>query len=192
MCEACQLGKSCKLPFSESVFQAIRPLERIHCDVWGPAPSVSVQGFKYYVVFIDNYSRFSWIYPIKLKSEVFSKFKVFQQLVETSFKQKIGIFQSDGGGEFINNLFISHLTNCGIRHYISCPHTPEQNGLAERKHRHITELGLSMMFQAHLPTTMWVDAFLTANYVINLLPTTANIDQISPYERLTNNKPIYT
>lgn len=93
MCEACRLGKSCKLSFSDSVFQASRPLERIHCDVWGPAPVVLVQGFRYYVVFIDKYSRFSWIYPIKLKSEVFSKFKAFQQQVENAFKQKYVFFR---------------------------------------------------------------------------------------------------
>ena len=65
LCEACQLGKTCKLPFSSSDFQSSRVLERIHSDVWGPAPVVSVQGFRYYVVFIDNYSRFCWFDPMK-------------------------------------------------------------------------------------------------------------------------------
>lgn len=146
LCEACRLGKSSKLLFVESVFHASRPLERIHCDVWGPAPIVFGQGFKYYVVFIDNFSRFSWVDPLKFKSEVLSKFKIFQQQSENLFNQRIGIFQSDGGGEFVNHEFTSHLLKCGIKHYLSCPHTPEHNGLAERKHRHLTELGLSMMF----------------------------------------------
>ena len=192
ICEACRLGKSSKLLFDESVFHSSRSLERIHCDVWGPAPTLSVQGYKYYVVFIDNFSRFSWIYPLKLKSDVFSKFKLFQQQSENAFNQRISIFQSDGGGKFVNQDFSAHLKKCGIRHYISCPHTPEQNGLAERKHRHVTELGLSMLFQSHLPSTMWVDAFLTANFLINLLPSSVNDKQMSPYEKQHMRAPDYT
>lgn len=93
MCEPCKLGKTCKLPFSRSKFQASRPLERIHCDVWGPAPVKYVQGFRYYVVFMDNFSRFCWFYPLKLKSDVLSVFKTFQKMVETQFNQKISVFQ---------------------------------------------------------------------------------------------------
>jgi len=148
MCESCQLGKTCRLPFSSSDFRSSRPLERIHCDVWGPVPIVSVQGFRFYVVFIDNYLRFCWFYPLKLKSDVFSVFKAFQQQVENQYKQKICVFQSDGGGEFMNNNMSQHLAACGIKHFVSCPHTPEQNGIAERRHRHITELGLSMLYQS--------------------------------------------
>ena len=68
--------------FTASNFTASRPLERIHCDLWGPSPINSVQGFRYYVVFIDQYSRFTWFYPLKLKSDFFSTFFTFQKLVE--------------------------------------------------------------------------------------------------------------
>lgn len=191
MCEACRLGKSSKLPFLESVFTASRPLERIHCDVWGPAPVMSVQGFRYYVIFIDNFSRFCWIYPLKQKSDVFSKFKVFQQQCENVLHNRIEIFQSHGGSEFVNKEFSAHLAQCGIKHYISCPHTHEQNGMAERKHRHVTEPGLSMLFQCHLPPMLWVDAFLAAIFLINLLPTSVHDKMISPYEKLHLKQPDY-
>ena len=125
LCEACQVGKTCKLPFSSLVFRLSRVLERIHCDVWGPAPVVSVQGFRYYVVFIDNYSRCCWFYPLKYKSEVFSIFKAFQLQVENQYNKKIAIFLSDGGGEFINNSLTDHFAATGIKHIVSCPHTPE-------------------------------------------------------------------
>ncbi|KAG7599793.1 Retrotransposon Copia-like N-terminal [Arabidopsis suecica] len=192
MCEACQLGKTCKLPFSRSEFQASKPLERIHCDVWGPAPVTSVQGFRFYIVFIDNYSRFCWFYPLKLKSDVFSIFKSFQSLVENQFNQKIKIFQSDGGGEFVNKHMQSHFELCGIQHFISCPHTPQQNGLAERKHRHILELGMSMLYHSHLPQSLWVDALFTANFLSNLLPTSIHDKMQSPYEVLNGVSPVYT
>ena len=151
LCESCQLAKSSRLPFSASVSVSSRPLERIHCDVWGPSPVVSVQGFKYYVVLIDNYSRFCWLYPMKKKSDFFSIFTAFQSLVQNQFSTNIGTFQCDGGGEFICNQLLVHFKKCGIKQLFSFPHTPQQNGLAERKHRHFVELGLSLLFQSKAP-----------------------------------------
>src|SRR5690606_6758572 len=133
--------------------------ERVHCDLWGPSPVISNQGFRFYAIFIDNYSRYSWFFPLKAKSDFFSVFVMFQRLVENQFSAKIGVFQCDGGGEFTNTRLISHLKDSGIQQYISCPYTLQQNGLAERKHRHVTELGLSMLFQAKLPQKYWVEAF---------------------------------
>lgn len=79
-----------------------------------------------------------------------------------------------------------------IKHYTSCPHTPEQNGLAKRKHRYLVELGLSMMFEAKLPQTLWVEAFFTANFLTNLLHTTALGTTTSPYENLNGIAPEYS
>ncbi|CAA7059937.1 unnamed protein product [Microthlaspi erraticum] len=189
--ESCSLGKSARLPFSLSEFVATKPLQRIHCDLWGPFPTVSVKGFRYYVILIDNWSRFSWIYPLKLKSDFFSVFLSFQKLVENQFNTKIGTFQSDGEGEFTSTQFLAHLQDSGIQHYMSCPHTPQQNGLAERKHRYVTELGLSMMFQSKMPSKYWVEAFFTANYLTNLLPTTTLASKESPYQKLFGSPPVY-
>ncbi|MBN8086387.1 transposase family protein, partial [Vibrio vulnificus] len=80
--------------------------------------------------------------------------------------RKIKILQTDGGGEFTSLTFENHLSNCGIHHQLSCPHTPQQNGVAERKHRHIVETGLTLLFQANIPTKYWVDAFLTTIFLI--------------------------
>nr|AAC67200.1 putative retroelement pol polyprotein [Arabidopsis thaliana] len=192
LCEACQLGKSTRLPFVSSSFTSNRPLERVHCDLWGPSPITSVQGFRYYAVFIDHYSRFSWIYPLKLKSDFYNIFVAFHKLVENQLNHKISVFQCDGGGEFVNHKFLQHLQNHGIQQHISYPHTPQQNGLAERKHRHLVELGLSMLFQSKVPLKFWVEAFFTANFLINLLPTSAVEDAISPYEKLHQTTPDYT
>ena len=98
-CDACHLGKSSKLPFVNSDSVSSRPLQKIHSDLWGPSPVVSSQGFKYYVIFIDDYSRFTWFYPLKLKSEFFYVFVRFQTMVENQYKQSIAQFQCDGGGK---------------------------------------------------------------------------------------------
>lgn len=123
---------------------------------------------------------------------MFSIFKTFQLQVENQYNKKIAIFQSDGGGEFINNSLTNHFATTGIKHIVSCPHTPEQNGIAERRHRHITKLGLSMLYQAHLPYELWVEAFYTASFLSNLLPSSVNDKMVSPFELLNGKPPVYT
>ena len=192
LCDACQLGKSCRLPFLASESVSNKPLERVHCDLWGPSLVMSSQGFRYYVIFVDNYSRFTWFYPLKLKSEFYSVFVRFQKMVENLFQLKILKFQSDGGGEFVNHAFLSHLSQCGIQHLVSCPHTPQQNGISERKHRHITELGITMLFHSKAPQELWVEAFFTATFLGNLLPSSVLPDDKSPYEMLHSKPSVYT
>ena len=88
-------------------------------------------------------------------------------MIATQFSAKTDIFQCDGGGEFQSHEFISHLEKCGILRQISCPYTPAQNGVVERKHRHIVETGLTLLFHANLPKAVWVESFSTTAYLIN-------------------------
>lgn len=81
-CTSCQYGKGHKLPFTLSNSKATRPLEILHADLWGPAPLLSKQGFKYYLNFLDDHSRFSWIFPLKTKNEVIHVFKQFKLQAE--------------------------------------------------------------------------------------------------------------
>jgi histone deacetylase 1/2 len=94
------------LPYPKSVSRSKSPLDLIFSDVWGRAPT-SVGRFEYYVSFIDDYSKFTWIYLIRHKSEVFKCFHTFQTLVERQFGQKILAVQSDWGGEYqtLNSFF---------------------------------------------------------------------------------------
>lgn len=89
-------------------------------------------------------------------------------------------FQSDGGTEFTNLRVRTLLMQNGTHHRISCPYTPEQNTRAERKHCHITETGLAMLFNARVPARFWVDAFSATVYTINRLPTPL-LQHKSPY-----------
>lgn len=150
-CEQCQFGKSHKLPFLHSVFASSRPLELVHSDVWGPSPIVSVSGFRYYLVFVDDFSKYTWFFPLVYKSNVFYTFLHFKFQIEKMLASSIKCLRINGGGEFMNAQFCRFLTTNGISHQVSCPHTPEQNGCAERKHRHIVETGLTLLFQTSLP-----------------------------------------
>lgn len=143
------------------------PLSYFFSDVWGPAP-LSIVRHSYYVSFIDDYSKYTWIYLLRIKSDVFQVFKDFQNLVERKFNKKIIAIQSDWGGEYekLNSFF-----QCiSIAHRVSCPHAHQQNGPAERKHQHIVEVGLALLANASMPLKYWDQAFLTATYLINILP----------------------
>lgn len=105
VCTSCQLGKRCKLPVYDSNKICESPLEKIHCDLWGPAPISSMQLFRYYVIFIDDCTCYTRIYPLKQKYDFYECFIKFQKLVENQFDRKIKFFQSDGVGEFTFNFF---------------------------------------------------------------------------------------
>ena len=188
MCDACQQAKAHQLPYPKSVSQSSAPLELVFSDVWGQAIE-SVGRKQYYVSFIDDYSKFTWIYLIKYKSEVFQKFHDFQNLVERLFDRKIKAVQTDWGGEY--QRLSSFFTKIGISHHVSCPHAHQQNGAAERKHRHIVEVGLALLSCTSMPLKFWDEAFLTATYLINRLPS-AVINFSTPLERLFGQKPDYS
>ncbi|KAG8498333.1 hypothetical protein CXB51_007179 [Gossypium anomalum] len=115
-------------------------------------------------------------------------FLQFQKLVFTQFGKHIKKFQSDWGGEF--RAFASVLASQGILHRLSCPHTSEQNGVAERKHRHVVETGLTLLAQANLPMVYWGYAFCSAVHLINRLPTPV-LEGRSPYQALYRTEPTY-
>jgi transposase InsO family protein len=189
ICSSCQLGKGKKQPFHASNRITTSPLHLIHTDLW-TSPIASITGFKYYVAFIDDFSRYTWIYPLHQKSETFHTFVKFKDLVENQFSTKIKQLQSDGGGEYTSHQFQSYLNQHGIAFRKTCPYTSPQNGIAERKLRHILETGLTLLAHSHLSNKYWVDSFLTAVYTINRLPTPV-LNQVSPYEKLFKHPPNY-
>jgi len=124
VCESCQLGKSKQLPFQPSPHVSLCPLDLIHLDVWS-CSTKSLGGCSYYDLFIDDFSKFTWLYPIHNKSDVFQVFVQFKSLVENQFPSSTKQFQCDGG-EYMSNQFKNFLVTHGILHHVSCPHTPQQ------------------------------------------------------------------
>ena len=99
---------------------------------------------------------------------MFQVFTNFKNLVERKLDTKIIAMQTDWGGEYRKlNSFFQQL---GISHHVACPHAHQQNGSAERKHRHVVEVGLALLANASMPLKFWDEAFLTATHLINLLP----------------------
>ena len=112
-CNACQIGKHIKLPFHKSLTQSNKPFEIIHSDVW-TSPVHSLSGCRYYVLFLDDFSHYLWVYPLRRKSDVFSKFLHFSAYVRNQFKTSIKTFQCDNGGEYDNSYFHDHFSHHGI------------------------------------------------------------------------------
>ena len=150
-CTHCIQGKITKIPFKNSISHACKPLEVVHNDVWGPAPVTSNSGYQYYVIFVDEFTRFTWFYPIKSKSDVLSCFVSFTHTMQNLLSQKNKILRTDCGGEYASLEFQSFCIKNDILHQYTCPHTSEQNGLAERKHRHSVDIALTLISQSSLP-----------------------------------------
>ncbi|KAI0509952.1 hypothetical protein KFK09_010552 [Dendrobium nobile] len=190
-CTFCNASKCHKQVFEFSCHRQNMPLAMIHSDVWGPAPVTSSQGYRFYVIFVDDFSRYTWIFPLQHKSDVFHTFVNFKTYIERFTNNKIKILRTDGGAEFVNLNFKNYLRSQGILHQLSCPYTPEQNGLAERKHRHIIETTRTMLLTASVPYVYWPDATITSVYLINRLPT-PSLNNLSPIELFHKTKPNYS
>ena len=186
-CEACILGKHCKSVFPKSNVIYKNCFDLVHSDVW-TAPCISRDNHRYFVTFIDEKSKYTWITLIQSKDRVLEAFTNFQNYVTNHFNAKIKIFRSDNGGEYTSFTFKKHLEKHGILHQTSCPYTPQQNGVAERKNRHLMEVARSMMFHSNVPKRFWSDAVLSACYLINRIPTKI-LNDTSPFEVLNSTKP---
>lgn len=188
VCAGCQYGKAHQLPYEESKFKAKEPLELIHSDVFGPVKQSSIGGMRYMVTFIDDFSRYVCVFFMKEKSETFSKFKEFKEIVEGEVGKKIICLRTDNGGEYTSNEFSQYLRDCRIRHQFTCANTPQQNGVAERKNRHLAEICRSMLHAKNVPGRFWAEAMKTAADVINKLPQ-PRLEFVSPFEKLWDMKP---
>jgi transposase InsO family protein len=118
-------------------------------------PSTSINGYVYYVLFIDDYSRKTWVYFLKSKDKVFGKFKEFKSLIENISKRNIKILRSDNGVEYTSKEFIKFCKDSGIKRELTTPYNPQQNGVVERKNKTIREVVNTMIHDQDLPMHLW-------------------------------------
>ncbi|KAH9647728.1 hypothetical protein KPL70_025300 [Citrus sinensis] len=171
-CEHCVTSKQHILKFSRSIARSKCILDLIHSDVW-ESPDISMGGAKYIVTFIDDYSRRCWVYPIKKKSDVFLVFKEYKARVELESEKMIKSLRTDNGGEYTDGEFLAFCKQEGIQRQFTVAYTPQQNGVAERMNRTLTERIRAMLKTAGLPNLFWAEAAKIACYIVNWSPSTA-------------------
>ncbi|KAL0285043.1 UNVERIFIED_CONTAM: Retrovirus-related Pol polyprotein from transposon TNT 1-94, partial [Sesamum angustifolium] len=175
--------KSCKLDFVSFVFfenrlKLVSRLENtkterfldVYTDVWGPIREQSLGGSLYYVTFTDDFFRKVWVYFLKQKTEIFAKFKLWKAEVENQTGRKIKYLISDNGTEYTDSQFQEFCEEHGIQRYFSVRKTPQQNGVAERMNRSLTERARCLRLNVGLPKNFWVGAVSMACYLINRSP----------------------
>lgn len=137
VCEGCIYGKMHRLPFPKFAWRAKAPLELVHSDIFGPTRTPSLGGKRYFLLFVDDYTRMMWLYILEKKSEAFPVFLKFQALVERQSGRLIKTLRTDRGGEYIYTPFLEYCKEKGIKRQLTVRKTPQQNGVAERKNRTI-------------------------------------------------------
>lgn len=166
-CEICPMGKQHRLPFDKSKSESSGILDIIHTDLCGPMENLSIGKAKYFLTFIDDHSRKTFVYFLKSKSEVFKIFKLFKTWAEKQTERFIKVVRSDGGGEYTSNEFQQFFKENGIQHQKTNPYTPQQNGIAERMNRTIVEKAKCMLADANLGKEYWAESVNMAVHLIN-------------------------
>ena len=189
-CESCIMGKLPKSPFSGIGERAKGILELIHFDVCGPMPVQARSDSFYFITFIDDFSRFGWVYLMRYKSEAFEKFREFKNEVEKQSGKSIKTLRSYRGGEYLSTEFTQFLKDNGIIAQLTPPYIPQMNGVSERINRTLLDMTRSMMSFLKLPISLWGYALETVARVLNVLP--KKFVTSTPYEIWKGKKPDFS
>lgn len=176
-CEGCLVGKQVRNPQpTQTNFRATKRLELVHGDLCGPITPV------------DDYTRVMWIYLLNTKDETYATFKRFRTLVENETGDKMKVFRTDRGGEFLSKEFENYCDETGLKRHYTAPYTPQQNGVVERRNRTVVEMIRMILKFKVVPKKLWGEAARHAVYVLNRVSMKA-LNDITPYECWFGRKP---
>ena len=184
VCDACQYAKHRRTNFNHRSEQLHVPFGLIHSDVWGPSPIVSPKGAKWFIILVDDCTRFAWRYLMKQKSEVTEIVKSFCSLVQIQYNSQVKVFRSDNAKDYFNNNLSTFFAERGIIHESSCVNTPQQNGVAERKIGHVIATTRALLLHRSVPKYLWGEALATSIHLINRLPSKM-LEYKSPIDRMS-------
>ncbi|GJS22450.1 zinc finger, CCHC-type containing protein [Tanacetum coccineum] len=159
-------------------------LELIHSDLCDFHATPSLGNKKYVITFIDNASRFCYVYLLHTKDEALDKFRIYKTEVELQQNDLVKTLRTDRGGEYYDPVYFQ---SAGITHETTAPYTPQQNGVAERKNRALKEIVNSMLSYSGLSEGFWGEAMLTACYLLNMVSNKRN--KTTPYELWYKKRP---
>ncbi|GAB9477250.1 reverse transcriptase, partial [Globisporangium polare] len=187
ICDVCALAKQVQKPFTLRDEDVTRRDDIVCSDVLGPITPNSRSGCAYAVSFIMMKTRFVKIYPIRKKSDVMAKFIEFCGYMKTQADVSIRVIRSDNGGEYTSNEMKTYCASKSIKQEFTIPHTPQQNGMAERANRTLVEMSRCMLKDSDLDKSFWAEALVTAAFVRNVISTTSR-PHTTPYEETFKRK----
>nr|GFA09212.1 retrovirus-related Pol polyprotein from transposon TNT 1-94 [Tanacetum cinerariifolium] len=189
-CDSCAKAKHVRNPFPKGFIKTNGCFELIHCDIWGCYRIPSYTRADFFLTIVDDYSRSVCVFLIKHKSNASQCLMNFHKLIKVQFGKHIKRVRCDNGREFTSNSMITFYEKNGILLETTCPHTPQQNGVVERKHKHLLETGRALRFEVNIPKKFQGECILTAAYIINHLPSKV-IKNKTPYELVWNEETKY-
>ncbi|KAL0434330.1 UNVERIFIED_CONTAM: Retrovirus-related Pol polyprotein from transposon TNT 1-94 [Sesamum latifolium] len=189
-CHICHIFKQHRLPFPLSDTRVTSKFDLIHMNIWRPYKIPTNSGCSYFLTIADHFSRHTWTYLLKLKSQAIDCIHSFLNMIRIQFDTKVKVIRTDNGAEFLSTQCQVLFQNNGILHQRTCSYTPQQNGVAEHKHKHLLAVARALLFQASLPDRFWGDCILTATYIINRTPSHI-LNWSTPYKLLFNKSPTY-
>ena len=190
-CEICVQGKQHRIKFTSSSYRAKGVLEYVHADLWGPSKVNTSGGSRFFLSIVDDFSRKTWVYLLKYKSETLAAFKNWKILVETQTNTKLKVLRTDNGLEFVNDEFNKLCLEYGIERHRTVIKTPQQNGIAERMNRTLLNKVRCLLLESGLAKKFWGEALYTACYLINRSPN-RKIDSKTPEELWKGKQPSLT
>jgi transposase InsO family protein len=162
ICSACQAGKQAGVHHPhKNIMTTDRPLELLHMDLFGPITYISINGSKYCLVIVDDYSHFTWVFFLQEKSQTQETLKRFLRRAQNEFGLRIKKIRSDNGTVFKNSQIEGFLEEEGIKHEFSSPYTPQQNGVVERNNRTLLDMARTMLDEYKTPDRFWAEAINT-------------------------------
>ncbi|KAJ9557496.1 hypothetical protein OSB04_012110 [Centaurea solstitialis] len=189
LCSACEKGKQTRASFKSKQISSISsPLQLLHMDLFGPVNVQSIVGKKYTLVIVDEYSRYTWVFFLRSKSDAPEEIILFVRKMERLNNLTVRSIRSDHGTEFKNSTLETFFDQKGISQNFSSVRTPQQNGVAERRNRTLIEAARSMLSEANLATQFWAEAVNTACYTQNRSLIVKRFRR-TPYELFRNRKP---
>nr|GEX10136.1 hypothetical protein [Tanacetum cinerariifolium] len=162
LCSSCELGKAKRKSFHTTINPSSkRGLQLLHMDLCGPMRVASINGKRYVLVIVDDYSRYTWTHFLRSKDETPEVLIYFLRLVQRGLHAQVRIIRTDKGTKFLNQTLHAYFAAEGILHQTSVARTPEQNGIVERWNRTLVEATRTMLSAAKVPLFFWGEAIAT-------------------------------
>ncbi|GKB46155.1 retrovirus-related pol polyprotein from transposon TNT 1-94, partial [Tanacetum coccineum] len=189
LCPSCEQGKSKRASHPpKPVPNSKQRLHLLHMDLCGPMRIASINGKRYVLVIVDDYSRYTWVHFLRSKDEAPEVIKTFLKRITVLLQSPVIIIRTDNGTEFKNQILKEYFDSVGISHQASSVRTPQQNGVVERRNRTLVEAARTMLIFSRAPLFLWAEAIATACYTQNRSIIHRRFNK-TPYELINGRKP---